>query len=191
MSEVTFHVKQHKEMAEVILGFETSNRYSILTDGGSLIADALESSNWISRQFLRGLRPFAMNVTGADGNSLMTLEKGFAFMLHRLEVRDGAGKYIGAIQRKFNIFHRDYIIEDPAHRTLFQIAGPIWWPWTFNIMQNGVQKGLIKKKWSGFFKEGFTDADNFTVTCPSEWDGNVKQLLLAAVLLIDFIHFEN
>ncbi|MBU1108485.1 MAG: scramblase [Candidatus Riflebacteria bacterium] len=191
MAEYTFYVKQHKEMTEVILGFETSNRYSITTSNGSLMASAQESSGWISRQILRGLRPFVMNVTDPNGKNMMTLDKGFAFMLHRLEVRNSSGKYIGAIQRKFSIFHRDYIIEDPAHRTLFQISGPVWWPWTFNVMQNDVQKGLIKKKWSGFLKESFTDADNFSVTCPAEWDGNVKQLLLAAVLLIDFIHFEN
>lgn len=191
MAQVTFYVKQYKEMIEAVLGFETSNKYSITDSSGNLIADAQESSNWLGRQFLRALRPFEMNVTGANSHKLMTLDKGFAFMLHRIEVRDSIGKYVGAVQRTFSFFTRDYVIEDSAHRTLFQIAGPIWSPWTFNIMQNGVQKGVIKKKWSGFFKESFTDADNFSVTCPQEWEGKVKQLLLAAVLLIDFVHFEN
>ena len=39
--------------------------------------------------------------------------------------------------------------------------------------------------------EGFTDADNFGVSFPAEWDKNVKALFLSAVFLIDFVHFEN
>jgi uncharacterized protein YxjI len=191
MAETTFFVKQHKEMLEAVIGWETENRYSVVDSGGRTMAEAKELSGWVARAFLKGLRPFEMDISDRNGDYLMFLQKGFAFMLHRLEIRDQGRKYIGAIQRKFSIIHRDYIIEDAAHRTLFQISGPVWWPWTFYIYQNGVQKGVISKKWSGFFKETFTDADNFSVTCPAEWDGTVKNMLIAATLLIDFIHFEN
>ena len=40
-------------------------------------------------------------------------------------------------------------------------------------------------------KEGFTDADNFGVEFPNEWDIRLKALFLGAVFLIDFVHFEN
>ena len=40
-------------------------------------------------------------------------------------------------------------------------------------------------------KEGFTDADNFGVMFPAEWDVELKALFLGAVFLIDFVHFEN
>jgi len=40
-------------------------------------------------------------------------------------------------------------------------------------------------------KEGFTDADSFGVTFPADWDVELKALLLGAVFLIDFVHFEN
>ena len=46
--------------------------------------------------------------------------------------------------------------------------------------------------WSaGLLKEGFTDADNFGVTFPSDWPIESKTLALAAVFLIDLVHFEN
>ncbi len=47
------------------------------------------------------------------------------------------------------------------------------------------------KKWSGLMKEGFSDADNFCVTFPQEWDIELKALFLGAVFFIDFVHFEN
>ena len=44
---------------------------------------------------------------------------------------------------------------------------------------------------SRFGAEGFTDADNFGVMFPAEWDVRLKALFLGAVFLIDFVHFEN
>ncbi len=191
MADVTFQIKQHKEMAEIFLGWETENKYTVYDDKLRTLAEAREVSNWLSRNFLRGARPFEMDVWDRNGDYLMFLQKEFAFLLHRMEVRDGQRKYLGAIQRKFSLFQRDYIIEDALHRTLFQIVGPFYWPWTFYIMENGVQRGEIRKRWSGFFTEAFSDADNFTVTCPAAWEGPRRLLLMAATLLIDFVHFEQ
>jgi hypothetical protein len=44
---------------------------------------------------------------------------------------------------------------------------------------------------TGLFKESFTDADNFGITFPPGIDLSQKALLLGAVFLIDFVHFEN
>lgn len=191
MPNVTFQVKQHKEMTEVFLGWETENKYTIYDDKLRTLAEAREVSSWLGRMFLRGGRAFEMDVWDRNGDYLMFLKKEFAFFFPRLVVRDGRQRYMGAIQSQFSLFERHYIVEDAMHRTLFQIIGPFWWPWTFYIMENGVQRGEIRKRWSGFFTEAFTDADNFTVTCPAEWEGPRKLLLMAATLLIDFVHFEN
>ena len=40
-------------------------------------------------------------------------------------------------------------------------------------------------------EEAFTSADNFGVTFPAEMDVTRKGLLLGAVFLIDFVHFER
>ena len=40
-------------------------------------------------------------------------------------------------------------------------------------------------------KESFTDADNFGVAFPANIDVNHKAILLGAVFLIDFVHFES
>ena len=80
---------------------------------------------------------------------------------------------------------------DSQGQELFELFGPILHPWTFQIMRDGVEYGKITKRWSGLLKEAFTDADKFGVEFPADWDVTVKAVLLAAVFLIDFVHFEN
>ncbi|KAF4519482.1 hypothetical protein B566_EDAN010091 [Ephemera danica] len=53
------------------------------------------------------------------------------------------------------------------------------------------QVGTITKQWSGFIKESFTDADNFSVTFPKDLDVKMKAVMLGACFFIDFMHFEN
>ena len=42
-----------------------------------------------------------------------------------------------------------------------------------------------------FIKETISNADDFGVTWPAQWDNAVKSVLLGAVFLIDFIYFES
>ena len=44
--------------------------------------------------------------------------------------------------------------------------------------------GKISKQWTGFLREGFTDADNFGATFPMDLDVKMKAVLLAGVFLI-------
>ncbi|MBU1565510.1 MAG: hypothetical protein KJ630_07765 [Proteobacteria bacterium] len=86
---------------------------------------------------------------------------------------------------------RHYIIYDAFDREVFTLFGPILHPWTFVILQNGVEHGRITKKWSGFFKETFSKADDFWLEFPCKADTIQKALLMGAVFLIDFVHFER
>ena len=76
-------------------------------------------------------------------------------------------------------------------KEIFQLFGPILHPWTFQIRSRGVEVGAIKKKWSGLATEAFTKADNFGVQFPPDADPQLKAVLLGAVFLIDFCHFEK
>jgi len=72
-----------------------------------------------------------------------------------------------------------------------KLFGPMLRPWTFDVIVGGTASGQIQKKWSGLLKEGFSDADNFGVTLRPQFDARQKALILGAVFLIDFVHFEN
>jgi hypothetical protein len=82
-------------------------------------------------------------------------------------------------------------LTDKSGKEIFHLLGPLLKPWTFVIVKDHIEVGTISKKWSGLMKEGFTDADNFKIVFPEEWNIESKALLLGAVFLIDFVHFEK
>jgi len=73
----------------------------------------------------------------------------------------------------------------------FQLLGPLLRPWTFLIRARGEEIGRIAKKWTGILKESLSDTDNFAMSFPAELQPNHKGVLLGAVFLIDFVHFES
>lgn len=185
-------VTQQKEWGEILTGFETVNKYAVSDDSGRMLYWAAEEPGSIlARWLLKALRPFTVAILARDGETVMRVERRFRFYFHRAEVIDAHGQSLGVIERRFSLVRRIYSVFDPAGQEIFQLFGPILHPWTFQIKSDGVEHGKITKKWSGLLKEGFTDADNFGVTFPAEWDVRLKGLFLGAVFLIDFVHFEN
>jgi uncharacterized protein YxjI len=108
-----------------------------------------------------------------------------------MDIYNSAGKHLGTIQKRFSLIRRIYSVLDSSGNEVFKLFGPILHPWTFLIKKGERELGKITKKWSGILKEGFTDADNFGVLFSHSMDVNQKSLLLGAVFLIDFVHFEN
>lgn len=51
--------------------------------------------------------------------------------------------------------------------------------------------GVIKKRWGGFLKEIYTDADTFDLFFPKEADTQDRLLLMAATIFVDMVWFEN
>jgi len=185
-------VSQQKEWGEILTGFETKNRYAISDVSGSrLYLAAEEAGSTLLRWFLKALRPFTIAVLTENGQVILRVIRPFRFYFHRADVVDSQGQTIGVIERRFSVLRRIYSVLDSSGEEVFRLFGPILHPWTFQIKNDGIEYGKITKKWSGLLKEGFTDADNFGVMFPAEWDVKLKALFLGAVFLIDFVHFEN
>jgi hypothetical protein len=49
---------------------------------------------------------------------------------------------------------------------------------------SGEQIGNVSKKWSGFLKEMYTDADTFGINFPVDLDVKIKAVLMGALFLI-------
>ncbi len=185
-------VSQRKEWGEILTGFETRNKYTISdTSGSRLYLAAEEAGSTLLLWFLRALRPFTIAVLKEDGQVVLRVVRPFRFYFHRAEVVDSQGRLLGQIERRFSVLRRIYSVLDSSGEELFQLFGPILHPWTFQIRKDGVECGKIVKKWSGLLKEGFTDADTFSVMFPAEWEVRLKAVFLGAVFLMDFLHFEN
>ncbi|MBT5537020.1 scramblase, partial [Candidatus Poribacteria bacterium] len=184
-------IQQVKEWGEILTGFETRNKYRVMdASGADLLYVGEEGGSLLGRLFLKALRPFTLRVfTGED--TALVLRRPFRFFFHHLDVLDDANRPLGSITREFSILRRVYTVRDPSGQEMFTLFGPLLRPWTFQIMRDGREAGVIHKKWSGFMKEAFSDADNFGVTFPDDADEAAKAVLLGAVFLIDFVHFEN
>ena len=187
----TLVVSQKKEWGEILSGFETKNRYVVLSEMGNELYYAAEKSSFLLRLFLKALRPFEIIVARTDGSTVLKLERPFRFYFHKMDVRDAHGKLLGTIEREFSLLRRLYRITNSTGMEICRLYGPLLHPWTFEIRENDRQLGKITKKWSGLAKEFFTDADNFAIEMPPGKDVETKSVLLGAVFLIDFVHFES
>ena len=188
-------IRQQKEWGEILSGFETRNKYHVIDSWEDVLFLVEEvrggSSTVITRGILQASRPFTMHVFSPDGNEILRLERPFRFFFHRLEVYQSNGILLGIVERRFALMSRLYSVQDPNGNETFQLLGPIWHPWTFQIKKHGEEAGRISKKWSGLLKEAFTDTDNFGITFPMGLDVNQKAIFLGALFLIDFVHFEG
>ena len=185
-------VSQKKEWGEILTGFEGTNRYVVSDERGNELFYAVEEpGSVLARLFLKAYRPFAINVLNRGGETLLRIERPFRFYFHTAQIFDGSGALIGTLERHFSVLRRLYSVLSTDGGKLFDLFGPLLHPWTFEILEGGRERGMIQKKWTGLLKEGFTDADNFGVTFPSDWSVERKTLALGAVFLIDFVHFED
>jgi uncharacterized protein YxjI len=188
-------IRQQKEWGEILTGFETKNRYEVMDLLNNPLIEALEEGGsaltTITRIFLKALRPFTMHLFSPQGTGLFKLTRPFRFYFHELEVCRPDGAPLGKIKRRFAVLRRMYAVLDRQGQEIFRLFGPLLHPWTFQIRKDGQALGKITKKWSGLVKESFTDADNFGITFPPGIDLSQKAVLLGAVFLIDFVHFEN
>lgn len=185
-------ISQKKEWGEILTSFETRNRYVVLSpEGDELYFAAEEGGGFLLRNFLKSARPFTIRVLEADGRQVLSLKRPFKIYFHKMDIFDAEGAMLGTVQKRFAFMRRIYSVLDAAGEEVFQLLGPFLHPWTFQIRVDAREVGKITKKWSGLLKEAFTDADNFGITFPPDLDVRAKALLVGAVFLIDFVHFED
>jgi uncharacterized protein YxjI len=191
----TLRVRQKKEWAEILTGFEGGNRYQVVGDDGQPVFYAGEVEGGLSRillrLFLKASRPFTMELKTPEGATVLRLRRPWRFWFSHLDVEDGEGRLLGSVQQRFSFFQRLYDVLGPSGEVLATLRGPFFRPWTFNIELNGQEVGRIQKRWSGLGREMFSDADNFGVTFEQVRDARLRSLVVAATFLIDFVHFEN
>ncbi len=185
-------IRQKKEWGEILSGLEHRNKYLVSDPaGGDLYAAVEEGGSALGRIFLRNLRPFHIQVMGLDRRPTLHMRRPFHWYFHQLEVRDSQQRKLGTLQRRFSVTRRIYAVCDASGKEAYLLYGPLLHPWTFEIRQGDKTVGRIVKKWTGVAKEALTDSDTFGLTFPAGCTPSLKAVLLGAVLLIDFVHFEN
>lgn len=188
----TLIIHQAKRWGEILTGFDQKNKYSIIDESGNEVYQAgEEGGSFLLRMFLKGMRPFTLLVMNPDGSQVIKVKRPFRFIFHECDVFDNFGKNLGKVKAEWSIIRKKYIVFDSMGIEKYRLFAPALHPWTFQILQNDFEVGKIIKKWSGAMKEMFTDADNFGIQFPSDANVEIRGLLLGAVFLIDFVHFER
>jgi len=188
-------VHQVHEFGEWI-GFETRNKYQIMNENKVLLGYAAEQQKgilgFLLRQYLGHWRKFDVHFFNNDRQIAYVAHHPFRWFFERIEVRDSAGKYLGAIQKRFSILSKRFDIENEKGMTVLEVASPIWRIWTFTFMSRNQKVAEVRKKWSGLISEAFTDRDNFEVEfidrnmTPAE-----KSLVLVSSVFVDLLYFER
>ncbi|HLE12562.1 MAG: hypothetical protein A2504_03765 [Bdellovibrionales bacterium RIFOXYD12_FULL_39_22] len=188
-------VQQRHELGEWI-GFETRNKYEILDEQKRPIGFAAEQQKgfwgFIMRSFLGHWRTFDIYIFNINRELSATAHHPFRWYFERIEVRDAAGKSLGAIQKKFSILSKKFDVENSTGATIMEVSSPIWRIWSFPFMRNGKKLAEINKKWSGFLSEALTDRDNFIVEfSDTSMNNQVRTLIVAAAIFVDLSYFER
>jgi uncharacterized protein YxjI len=192
----TLSVRQKRRWLEVLLNWESKNSYGVYDEEGNHALQVKEEGegllNILRRLFFRTARPFdAVVYDNPIPKPLLLLHRPFRFIFHRLDVAAADGTPLGSIEREWSWLRRIYSIKDARGREVAKLFGPILKPWTFEIQLDGVQKGLLQKRWAGFTSEFLTDADNFALNVGEISDPVLRALCFAATVLIDVVHFEQ
>ena len=143
-------------------------------------------SDFCARQCLSNLRPLRLRLTDNVGREVLTLDRPFRcdtawcpfiipvnfFWLQKMEVHATSGNLkLGSIEQQWSLIKPNIHILDASGAHIMSVTGPIIhycrcddipFPVT---TPTGEPMGTIIKKWGGFFREAFTDADNFETSC--------------------------
>lgn len=195
-----FEIRQRLEFLEILSPFEWSNRFDVSFRGARYASGTVDERsdsllNVLGRQILGGCRPARMDLRDGVGHLLLTMDKPFGLYFHEITVRDATSRLVGTIKRRFHPLRPCYRIRDASGREVLNIRGP-WLSLPFfgqhyAFLQQDREVGHLVKRWRGLLAEWFTDTDTFGATLSVSLPWSHKALLFAAVLLIDFGHYEN
>ena len=194
-SSAHLHVQQVYEAFEIVLGFESRNKYRILDDKNMPVAFAAEQSSGLAgtllRQVLGHWRSFQVHIFDQSRTLQYKAKFPFRWFFKTLVLEEPSGRHLGHIQERFAIFRKKFDVYDSRGRVVAKINSSWFKFWTFEFLSDHKRLGKIEKKWAGVLSEFFTDKDNFLVTFGPDADEEFRALMLATCLMVDIVYFEN
>lgn len=198
-------VHQRVQLAEMIIGWEMNNVYTVKNTLGQQVFVATEENDVFTMQACGPARPFTIHLYDNLGQEILTLARPlrctmccFPCCLQELEVQSPPGNPIGFVEQNWHPVLPKFTILNETRNPQLKITGPFcdcncMLDTTFEVtsLDESTVVGQIRKQWGGFIQEGFTDADNFMISFPLDLDVKIKAVMLGACFLIDFMFYEN
>jgi uncharacterized protein YxjI len=174
--------------------FKASNNYDIFDpQSGQKIMECREPSLGFFAKLFRftdykPMTPFAVEVTTPDGQKVLTVRRGIAIFLSKVEVKDEAGLTVGYFKQKLFSIGGKFDVLDANEQLVCTLRGK-WTSWDFRFVHGEIELASVSKKWAGLGKELFTSADNYMLTINDTVPRSSAQrvLILAAVMCIDMV----
>lgn len=189
-------VQQRRELAEVF-GFETRNKYEVYDQDKNLIGFCAEQHKniwgFLFRQLLGHWRTFEVHFFDSSRKEVMISKHPFRFFFQEFHVHDTNNKLIGYAKQRWGFFTKKFDVYNANADLVFRMRSGFFNFWTFPLLDpQGFERALIQKKWSGFLKEVFLDADNFVVTYKDpRLTQSERELILAMSVFTDLQYFER
>lgn len=188
-------VRQRKELVELI-GFETRNKYELLSASGQVLGFAAEQNkgflSFVLRQFLGHWRPFDILFFDTARTPVLRCYHPFRLFFQRLEIYSPSGSLMGSLQARWALFRKRFDVQGANGQVLLTMSSPFFRFWTFPFFRQGREVAVVRKKWSGILRETFLDADNFQIEFSDPALSNEhRHLILAAGLFVDLQYFEQ
>jgi len=183
-----FLVKEHVGM------FKAASNYDIYDpDTNEMIMECREERLGIFTKMFRfsdykRMTPFDVQVRTPDGRQVVRVSRGISLFLSKVTVRDESDQVIGGFKQKFFSVGGKFDVLDQNDQPVCQLKGK-WTGWDFRFVKNDVELAHVSKKWAGLGKELFTSADNYVLGISEAVppDGNIRKLILGAVMCIDLV----
>jgi hypothetical protein len=195
LDESVLAIEQERQFGEAVIGIELRNHYRVLKVSGEVVYEVREAQDgmgaFFMRQFLGSRRGFTLELRTPSGQVALELRRPYTWFLSEMDVCGADGRLLGRIEQRWRFFSRRLDLLTPTGEILGFLYGPLFKPWTFQLIRGDAEVGRIEKRWSGLLTEAFSNADNFTVRFAHGLDPRVRPLTLASAFLIDFLYFER
>lgn len=183
-----FFVKEHIGM------FKASNNFDIFDpETNEQILECREDNLGFFTKIFRftdykRMTPFNVVIRKPDGTQLIRVERGISLILSHVKVYNENDQLIGGFKQKFFSIGGKFEVLDANDEPLCMLKGK-WHSWDFKFMKDEIELAHVTKKWAGLGKELFTSADNYILEISENVpeDAPVRQLILAAVMVIDMV----
>jgi uncharacterized protein YxjI len=171
---------------------ELTNQYMIQDENGNDVGFIQQEGQSKLRKVLRFATNFDQFLThrlavyDASGAKLIEMVRPSKVFKSRLQVSDGSGRQVGEIVQQ-NVFGKiRFDLVGGSGESLGQIRAENWRAWNFSIVDSSEREvARITKKWKGFTRAAFTNADHYIVEVEPSLQGDPRLLVVGAAAAVD------
>lgn len=172
--------------------FELNNEFALLDEHGLTVGSVVQ----VGQSFLVKLTriasdldvalPVTLEVRDQSGQPALRIHKPWFRM--RCSVSRPDGSPVGNIRKELRLGKARFVLDDPAGTRIGALIARNWRAKDFSLRDHtDAEVGKITKKWAGFGREFFTDADNYVIALDRDLADPLRSLGVASCLAVDTV----